>query len=675
MEEWGTSCVNNQRPVADAGSDREGVVGEPLVFNGGTSYDPDGRELIKYYWTFGNGLTRTAIVASTVYDRAGTYTVTLTVTDVCRARTTDSITVTIRDNGLDPCLDNQAPVANAGADRTADVGEVLSFSGAASVDPENPTTLEYEWDFGDGALATGKTPTHQFDAEGDYAVTLYVTDDCGEESHDSLLARVRSACSGNLAPTANAGSTFRTVDTGVPVTFDGTASRDPENRALTYRWLFPNGQTANTQIASYTFTAEGSFPVRLTVTDPCGLTGFAIVSVAARNPVVEPPADELTAEFTISPAAPRVQQSVTFTAAAADRSEDLWFHWNFGDGVAGYGGPVVTRSFTSPGVFNVTLTVMVDVTWESRNKTKPITVDAGLSLVGTVLVDPRGDIVHPAGLTIVNGYVWTNGTPGRLTTADARGNGTPVFLKAQTLYGSMADIASSATLVAVTAGYGGVYLFNANDPTNQTLAGQYSTYNTDEFEAYGVALKGSTMYVTGGWSGLRVIDVSTPSSPRLIRSITNIGAAKHAALDGNRLYVVDGSLPGLRVFDVTQATQPVAIGSIPTYRVPLRFAVKDSLVAVAEAVNGVEFIDASNLSAPRTLSRVLDGGNVFGVALTDGFAYVTFGSAVIELDMSNRAAPRILTVVPTGYQGGAVRVAGGRIYATFGRSIVAVFEP
>jgi PKD repeat protein len=178
--------VNNQRPVADAGGDREVNVGDTVVFDGASSYDPDGRDLIRYYWTFGNGLTRTAIVASTVYDRPGTFTVTLTVTDACRSRTTDSITVTVLDNGADPCEGNRAPVANAGSDQNATIGQLLLFNGAGSSDPENSIST-YHWSFGDGSSAQGRNPTHAYSGSGSFNVTLTVTDDCGATSTDSSI--------------------------------------------------------------------------------------------------------------------------------------------------------------------------------------------------------------------------------------------------------------------------------------------------------------------------------------------------------------------------------------------------------------------------------------------------------------------------------------------------------
>ena len=52
--------------------------------------------------------------------------------------------------------------------------DVLQFSGS-SYDPAGVGIQTEEWDFGDGATATGCCPTHQYRADGDYTVTLTVT--------------------------------------------------------------------------------------------------------------------------------------------------------------------------------------------------------------------------------------------------------------------------------------------------------------------------------------------------------------------------------------------------------------------------------------------------------------------------------------------------------------------
>jgi PKD repeat protein len=69
--------------------------GEPVYFNASSSYDSDGN-IVSYDWDFGDGATGSGVLISHTYDRAGTFQVTLVVTDNNQATGVLSKTVTIR---------------------------------------------------------------------------------------------------------------------------------------------------------------------------------------------------------------------------------------------------------------------------------------------------------------------------------------------------------------------------------------------------------------------------------------------------------------------------------------------------------------------------------------------------------------------------------------------------
>ena len=70
----------------------------------------------------------------------------------------------------------------------------------------------------------------------------------------------------NAAPVANAGGPYTGVE-GSPITFDATASTDPDNNIETYTWDFGDGTTGSGAIVQHTFANGGTYPVMLTVTD------------------------------------------------------------------------------------------------------------------------------------------------------------------------------------------------------------------------------------------------------------------------------------------------------------------------------------------------------------------------------------------------------------------------
>src|SRR3990172_4509549 len=63
----------NQPPVADAGPDQSGVVGQTLTFNGNASSDPNGY-LVSYTWDFGDGGFASGAVVTPAYSLPGRHT-------------------------------------------------------------------------------------------------------------------------------------------------------------------------------------------------------------------------------------------------------------------------------------------------------------------------------------------------------------------------------------------------------------------------------------------------------------------------------------------------------------------------------------------------------------------------------------------------------------------------
>ncbi len=153
------------------------------------------------------------------------------------------------------------------------------------------------------------------------------------------------------------------------VTFNGSASYDPNGSIVSYSWNFGDGGTGSGQIVTHTYTARGVFSARLTVTDNDGKTGSAYRSIEVAG-VNEPP----IAEFTCSPTSGLYPLSVTFDASAS-RDPDgsiSQYQWDFGDGHTG-SSRVVSHVYTGPGTFLARLTVR-DNSGGTATKSRSITV-------------------------------------------------------------------------------------------------------------------------------------------------------------------------------------------------------------------------------------------------------------------------------------------------------------
>ncbi|HET7717748.1 MAG TPA: PKD domain-containing protein, partial [Bauldia sp.] len=163
----------NRPPFAEAGPDRMVCPGDTVVFDAGASRDLDGA-ISEYRWDFGDGSVAEGTNVKHVYDRPGTYRVSLTAVDDARSScsaVTDAVTVTV----------NAPPVANPGGDREVWIGganDAILLDGSASVDPDGQA-LTHDWQIGSEGSETGARVRYSLSTAGEIPVTLTVSDTSG----------------------------------------------------------------------------------------------------------------------------------------------------------------------------------------------------------------------------------------------------------------------------------------------------------------------------------------------------------------------------------------------------------------------------------------------------------------------------------------------------------------
>jgi PKD repeat protein len=188
-------------------------------FDAGSSSDADGT-VTGYAWDFGDGTTGTGRTATHTYGAAGTYAVTLTVTDDRGATSKRTVSVSV-----DAPPPNVAPTA---AFTAATGGSTGTFDASASSDGDGRVT-GYRWTFGDGSTGTGVTASHEYAADGTYTVTLTVTDDDGAttttEQQVTIVATVLAVDGFGRSVTGGLGS----ADTGGVWTSSAGAARQSVN--------------------------------------------------------------------------------------------------------------------------------------------------------------------------------------------------------------------------------------------------------------------------------------------------------------------------------------------------------------------------------------------------------------------------------------------------------------
>lgn len=163
-------------------------VGEMVIFDASISL-PSLGSIVSYKWNFGDGTEASGKIVSHIYYSAGTYVVTLNITDA---------------EGLWDVEQKQIQVVQPhGPDasfivtpETAKVGDGIEFDASSSTAGWNGThimsIIEYRWDFGDGNKTTTTIPIvhHSFRNPGIYYVTLTVYAPGASPETDSVTRKV-----------------------------------------------------------------------------------------------------------------------------------------------------------------------------------------------------------------------------------------------------------------------------------------------------------------------------------------------------------------------------------------------------------------------------------------------------------------------------------------------------
>lgn len=254
----------NQPPVASFTNDPTvGTPGGWMQFNASASADPDGT-IASYSWNFGDGTTSTGMVVWQRYTAAGSYLVTLTVTDNLGAPTVLTRTIQVGNP-------NQSPVASFSVLPPApSVAAWARFDATASFDPDG-SIVSYQWAFGDGSTATGNVVYHQFAAAGTYSVVLTVADNGGATNSVTQPVVVGTPVQ---APVAVFTYSPASPVVGTPVVFNATSSYDPDGVIVSYQWDLNGDGTTDSSGATgqVIYSTPGTAQVRLTVTDNSGLS-------------------------------------------------------------------------------------------------------------------------------------------------------------------------------------------------------------------------------------------------------------------------------------------------------------------------------------------------------------------------------------------------------------------
>ncbi|MDZ4795078.1 MAG: PKD domain-containing protein [Bacteroidota bacterium] len=254
-----------------------------------------------WQWDFGNGNTSTLQNPIALYTTAGTFTVTLRVTNDkgCTKTVSRPAYINVTPGVRSVFTNSQAVVCNPPAD--------IAFTNTST----GPPTLSYLWDFGDGNFSIAPNPVHTYTGSGTFIATLitFSTAGCQDtaRSNPIVIGGFNNSFTAPLSACINEVVTF--TNTSVPV--PGSAN-----------WTFGDGGIASGINATHTYTVPGTYNVWLYNT-------FANCRDSVMKPItINPrPVADFTAPITAS-----CQPPLTVNFQDLSTGGAVSWQWNFGDG-------------------------------------------------------------------------------------------------------------------------------------------------------------------------------------------------------------------------------------------------------------------------------------------------------------------------------------------------------
>jgi len=295
---------------------------EEVTFTG-YFFDPGTLDIHTIVWNFGDGtapLTTSELTVTHAYERAGTFTVALTVTD--------------DDGGVGVTLFNIEVLNDPaqfelGDNVTMDEGAQFTRS-VAFTDPDS-TGWELAVDYGDGSapVITASNAEGNFDLDhvyadnGVYTLSVSLTDNSEAVTSDTIVVTVQ-----NAAPVVNAGSD-QTIEIGSSVIVNAlyTDSGTSDTHSATINWGDGNQETASTTTTGpgagqvtreHTYGSGGNFAVEVCVTDNDASTECDILTINSVQPPTATPTNTPTPTPTETPTnTPAYTPTNTATATAS----------------------------------------------------------------------------------------------------------------------------------------------------------------------------------------------------------------------------------------------------------------------------------------------------------------------------------------------------------------------
>jgi plastocyanin len=241
--------------------------------------------------------------------------------------------------------------------QSGSVGAYLLYSGTPTVNDTVPIVFDSGLQFWIGSYTLQST-----DPGGLWSLFIKASDVSTPPNTGSTTKVVTTQ---DHSPSASFTPSTTSASAGTSISFNGTASYDPDGTVASWSWNFGDGSSGLGSTATHTYTTANTYTVTLTVTDNSGSTGTGTsqITITGLPPDVS---------FSPSTTTPASGQTVTISITASDQYGSIvTTKVDWGDGTTDALGSTTSdsHSYTLTGSTSKSYTITVTVTNNSGQTT------------------------------------------------------------------------------------------------------------------------------------------------------------------------------------------------------------------------------------------------------------------------------------------------------------------
>ncbi len=211
------------------------------------------------------------------------------------------------------------------------------------------------------------------------------------------------------------------------------------------------------------------------------------------------------------------------------------------------------------------------------------------------------------------------------------------------------DVAVVGNYAYLANGTEGIKVLNIENPDNISLETEVSISSGSARKIF-TDVADNKIYVACSFGGVRIYDISTPSSPELIGSFNTAYSAQDIWVENGYAYVAD-YLDGMEVWDVSDPSNIVGVATTDQPVNGMEVFKKDNYVFLSGLVSGVRIIDCSDLNNVHEVAyiRTTDYSNSYAAFVDDNYIYIADGrKGVHVVDYENFDSPQVVGYFQTG---------------------------